>query len=34
MIITNKKERERFSKFVVVGVIGAVLDFGIFKFIK
>jgi putative flippase GtrA len=34
MIITNKKERERFLKFAVVGVIGAVLDFGIFNLLN
>ncbi len=34
MIITNKKERERFLKFAVVGIIGAVLDFGIFNLLN
>ncbi len=34
MIITNKKEIERFLKFAVVGVIGAVLDFGIFNLLN
>ena len=29
MILTNGKERERFFKFAVVGVIGAVIDFGV-----
>jgi len=29
MILTNGKERERFLKFAVVGVIGAVIDFGV-----
>jgi putative flippase GtrA len=29
VIITNPRERERFLKFMVVGVIGAVVDFGI-----
>ncbi len=28
MILNNAKERERFLKFVVVGVIGALIDFG------
>ena len=28
-IITNRKERTRFLKFMVVGAIGAVVDFGI-----
>jgi len=28
-IITNSKERERFLKFAAVGVIGAVIDFGV-----
>lgn len=29
VIITNRIERERFLKFMAVGVIGAVVDFGI-----
>ena len=29
MILKNGKERERFLKFAMVGVIGAVIDFGI-----
>jgi putative flippase GtrA len=28
-IITNRQERTRFLKFMVVGVVGAVVDFGI-----
>ena len=28
-ILTNSKERERFLKFAAVGVIGAVIDFGV-----
>ena len=28
VLITNPKERERFIKFAVVGVFGAVIDFG------
>lgn len=33
VILHNPKERERFFKFAVVGVIGAVVDFGIFNFL-
>ena len=29
MIITNAKERKRFIKFAIVGILGAVVDFGI-----
>lgn len=29
VLISNSKERERFLKFAVVGVFGAVIDFGI-----
>ncbi|MFZ5908544.1 MAG: GtrA family protein [Chloroflexota bacterium] len=29
MILNNAKERERFLKFVVVGAIGALIDFGV-----
>jgi len=29
ILLTNVKERERFLKFAVVGVIGAVIDFGV-----
>jgi putative flippase GtrA len=29
MILTNEKERNRFLKFALVGVIGAVIDFGV-----
>ena len=29
ILINNAKERERFLKFAVVGVIGAVIDFGV-----
>ena len=29
MIITNTKERTRFIRFAIVGIIGAVVDFGI-----
>jgi putative flippase GtrA len=31
MIITNSKERSRFLRFMVVGTIGAVIDFGVFN---
>jgi putative flippase GtrA len=31
MIFTNKKERERFLKFAFVGIVGAVVDFGVFN---
>jgi putative flippase GtrA len=29
ILLNNSKERERFLKFAVVGVIGAVIDFGV-----
>ena len=31
MIITDSKERARFLRFAMVGVIGAVVDFGVFN---
>jgi len=31
MILSNPKERTRFLRFAVVGIIGAVVDFGIFN---
>ncbi len=31
MILSNPRERERFLKFAVVGVIGAIVDFGLFN---
>jgi putative flippase GtrA len=31
MILTNKKERGRFLRFLVVGALGAVVDFGAFN---
>ncbi len=31
MILTNVKERNRFLKFAVVGLVGAVIDFGVFN---
>jgi putative flippase GtrA len=30
-LITNKKERTRFIKFAIVGLIGSVIDFGVFN---
>jgi len=29
MILTNSRERQRFFKFAAVGVIGAIIDFGV-----
>ncbi|GAP14637.1 predicted membrane protein [Longilinea arvoryzae] len=34
MILINQKERVRFFKFAMVGVIGAVIDFGIFNLLS
>jgi putative flippase GtrA len=34
MIFTNTKERGRFLRFAVVGVIGAVVDFGVFNLLS
>jgi putative flippase GtrA len=31
MFLTNPKERTRFLKFAFVGIIGAVIDFGVFN---
>ena len=31
VLVTNPRERDRFLRFAVVGVIGAVVDFGIFN---
>lgn len=31
MILTNRHERERFLRFALVGIIGAVVDFGTFN---
>ena len=31
MIITNKKEQTRFLRFMAVGILGAVIDFGTFN---
>ncbi len=33
MILTNKKEQTRFIRFAIVGIIGAVVDFGTFNLI-
>jgi putative flippase GtrA len=33
-ILTNRQERTRFLKFMVVGVIGAVVDFGIMNLLS
>jgi putative flippase GtrA len=34
IIITNSRERTRFMKFMVVGIIGAVVDFGIMNLLS
>ncbi|TLN28553.1 GtrA family protein, partial [bacterium] len=34
MILTNQKERSRFLKFAMVGIFGAVVDFGIFNLLS
>ena len=34
MILTNPKERSRFMRFAVVGVIGAVVDFGTMNLLR
>jgi len=34
MILTNDRERTRFLRFVVVGTIGAVIDFGAFNLLS
>jgi len=31
MILTNHRERSRFFKFAMVGLIGAIIDFGVFN---
>ncbi len=33
MILSNPRERTRFLRFAVVGIIGAVVDFGIFNLV-
>ena len=33
-IITDRQERTRFLKFMVVGTIGAIVDFGILNLLK
>jgi putative flippase GtrA len=30
-LITNKKERNRFIKFGIVGILGSIVDFGVFN---
>lgn len=34
LIFTNTKERGRFIRFAIVGVIGAVIDFGVFNLLS
>ncbi len=34
MILTNKKERARFLRFAIVGIIGTVIDFGILNLLN
>jgi len=34
MILVNKKERTRFLRFAIVGIIGAVIDFGILNILN
>ncbi len=34
MILTDKKERTRFYRFAIVGIIGAVIDFGILNLLN
>ena len=34
VIITNPVERKRFMKFVVVGLVGAIVDFGVFNLLS
>lgn len=34
MIVTSVRERNRFFKFAMVGVIGAVVDFGVFNLLS
>ena len=34
MILTNKKERTRFFRFAMVGILGAVIDFGILNLLN
>jgi putative flippase GtrA len=33
-IVTNSRERTRFFKFIIVGVIGAIVDFGIMNLVS
>ncbi len=34
MILTNKKERTRFFRFATVGILGAIIDFGILNLLN
>ena len=34
MIITNTRERSRFMRFALVGVMGAIVDFGVFNLLS
>jgi putative flippase GtrA len=34
MILTNPRERARFIKFAIVGIIGAIIDFGTFNLLS
>lgn len=34
MILTNSQERTRFLKFAFVGVVGAIVDFGVFNLLS
>ncbi len=34
MILTNPRERTRFLRFAFVGIIGAIIDFGVSNFVK
>jgi putative flippase GtrA len=34
MILTNKKEQTRFLRFMAVGIVGAVIDFGTFNLLN
>jgi putative flippase GtrA len=33
LLLNNQKERTRFIKFAIVGIIGAIIDFGVFNFL-
>lgn len=34
LIITNERERSRFMRFAVVGIIGAIIDFGVMNLLR